>query len=107
MSKSNSALSLFLPQEVRARSHRLLERAEAGKSAHLEVDLARLGDALALVLETARETYPDFLIPPYGIWRDLEAGGLDRWGRWQAPAALRQQMRCWPPLRILPCSPHS
>ncbi|MDN3721779.1 hypothetical protein QW131_27940 [Roseibium salinum] len=63
MSKSNSALSLFLPQEVRARSHRLLERAEAGKSAHLEVDLARLGDALALVLETARETYPDFSHP--------------------------------------------
>ncbi|PVB60247.1 DUF1688 family protein [Labrenzia sp. 011] len=80
MNSSVSALTLFQPREVRRMAHRLLDLAQAGALAHVRVDPARLGEALVTVLETTRADYPDFHIPPYGIWRDFEAGGIDRWG---------------------------
>ncbi len=87
MNSEVSALTLFQPQEVRRKANWLLDLAAEGKLAHASVDLPKLGDALSIVLETTRETYPDFQIPPYGIWRAFEAGGVDRWG---ALAGARQ-----------------
>ncbi|POF34427.1 DUF1688 family protein [Roseibium marinum] len=80
MNASVSPLTFFQPREVWREAHRFLDLAQAGTLAHVRVDLAKLGDALVTVLETTRENYPDFQIPPYGIWRDFEAGGIDRWG---------------------------
>ncbi|WP_299810170.1 DUF1688 family protein [uncultured Roseibium sp.] len=80
MNSSVSPLTFFQPSEVRRQAHRFLDLAQAGTLAHVRVDLAKLADALVTVLETTRKTYPDFQIPPYGIWRDFETGGIDRWG---------------------------
>lgn len=80
MTEPSPLLTLFQPEDVRRKAHMLLDRAVAGDLAHVGVDLDNLDRAIETVLETTRENYPDFQIPPYGIWRDLEAGGIDRWG---------------------------
>ncbi|MEM9633187.1 MAG: DUF1688 family protein [Pseudomonadota bacterium] len=80
MNTSNSVLDLFRPQEVRRKAHELLDQAVSGALSHMEVDLSGLQKVLVTVLEATKETYPDFHIPPYGVWRDFEAGGIDRWG---------------------------
>ena len=80
MNDTSSSLALFRPQHVLEMSERLLALATAGKLAHVAVVPEKLETALATVLETARENYPDFQIPPYGFWRDVETGGIDRWG---------------------------
>jgi len=80
MNSPLSALTLFEPEEVRRGAHLVLDLAVEGKLAHVGVDLARLKEALLTVLETTKENYPDFQIPPHGIWRDFEAEGIDRWG---------------------------
>ncbi|WP_420335630.1 DUF1688 family protein [Roseibium sp.] len=79
MANESSVLALFDPREIRRRSHDLLDLAADGKLKHVQVDLSRLGDALLTLLETTKATYSDFHIPPYGVWRDFEAGGVDRW----------------------------
>ncbi|WP_305988874.1 DUF1688 family protein [Roseibium sp. MMSF_3544] len=79
MDTSNPNLDLFKPQEVRRRAHDLLGIATDSGLKHVEVDLSKLSDALLMVLETTKENYPEFHIPPYGVWRDFEAGGIDRW----------------------------
>jgi len=86
MTETNPALALFQPDTVRSKAHHLLELAETGRLAHVGVDLTRLDRAVEMVLETTKENYPDFQIPPYGIWRAFEAGGIDRW---QALAGAR------------------
>lgn len=79
MSNESPVLACFDPREIRRRAHDLLDLAVDAKLKHVQVDLSRLGDALLTLLETTRETYPDFHIPPYGVWRDFEVGGIDRW----------------------------
>lgn len=79
MASESSALAYFDPREIRRRSQDLLTLAADGKLGHVQVDLSHLGDALLVLLETTKETYPDFHIPPYGVWRDFEVGGIDRW----------------------------
>lgn len=79
MANDSPALVFFDPREIRRRSHGLLDLAADARLKHVQVDLARLGDALLTLLETTKETYPDFHIPPYGVWRDFEVGGIDRW----------------------------
>lgn len=79
MAASGSNLDLFQPEEIRRRSHDLLAAAEGNELRHVDVDLSKLGDVLLTLLETTRENYPDFHIPPYGVWRDFEVGGIDRW----------------------------
>ncbi|MES0880422.1 DUF1688 family protein [Roseibium sp. SCP14] len=80
MNAANSPLELFKPEEVRRKAHGLLEQAVSGALSYVEVDLSGLQKILVTVLEATKETYPDFHIPPYGIWRDFEVGGIDRWG---------------------------
>jgi len=86
MNDTNPALTLFQPDEIRRKAHMMLELATEGRLAHVGVDLEKLDTAVAAVLETTKENYPDFQIPPYGIWRGFEAGGVDRW---QAMASAR------------------
>lgn len=86
MNDTNPALALFQPDEVRRKAHMMLGLAEEGRLAHVGVDLSRLDRAVETVLETTKENYPDFQIPPHGIWRSFEAGGIDRW---QAMASAR------------------
>ncbi|WP_428673036.1 DUF1688 family protein [Roseibium sp.] len=80
MTSSETTLALFTPQVIRERAQTLLALAEQGKLVHVEVDPEGLADVLVSVLETTMENYPDLQIPPYGVWRDFEAGGIDRWG---------------------------
>lgn len=80
MKDCSGALKYFAPGEIRDRAHRVLQSAEDGKLRHVSVDLARLDAARALVMAAIEAAYPDMQIPPYGLWRDLEAGGIDRWG---------------------------
>jgi len=80
MTDTTSSLTLFRPQHVREVSERLLELAAEGKLAHVAAVPDKLETALASVLEGAKENYPDFQIAPYGFWRDVETGGIDRWG---------------------------
>lgn len=77
---ANSVLALFQPEEIRRKAHFLLEKASLGKLSHVEVDLSAMGKALVATLEATKRNYPDFQIPPYGVWRDFETGGIDRWG---------------------------
>lgn len=80
MNDTQPALSLFRPQHVREKAYELLKLASDGRLKHVEAVPDQLETALARVLETTRENYPDFHIPPFGIWRNFEAGGIDRWG---------------------------
>lgn len=80
MNDASSSLSVFRPQHVREVSERLLQLAAEGKLAHVAAVPDKLETPLATVLETAKENYPDFQIAPYGFWREVETGGIDRWG---------------------------
>ncbi|MBN9668845.1 DUF1688 family protein [Roseibium aggregatum] len=79
MSPSTSALDLFQPEEVRRQAHRLLDLSSCGELRHVKTDLQKLDAAVEAVFDTTKENYPDGQIPPYGIWRDFEVGGIDRW----------------------------
>lgn len=79
MAKESSVLAVFDPREIRRRAHHLLDLAADMQLKHVQVDVSRLGDALLTLLETTKDSYPDFHIPPYGVWRDFEVGGIDRW----------------------------
>jgi hypothetical protein len=80
MNASNSILTLFQPEEIRRKAHDVLERAVDGELFHVDVDLSKMDGVLLRVLEVTKENYPDFQIPPHGVWRDFEAGDFDRWG---------------------------
>lgn len=74
------ALSLLNAEAVRDRTQILLEKARTGPLMHTSVDFSRMASAAARVVSTAERTYPDRQFPPYSIWRNLEAGDVDRWG---------------------------
>jgi len=77
----------FKPEQVRKVSNEFLNRAKSGSLRHLSVDAGKLKTALVAVLETTRQTYPDYQIPPHGVWRSFEAGQFDRWS---ALASIRE-----------------
>lgn len=70
---------LRTPEAVRARAALVLRAAEAGDTAHFEVDRSQLDQAAHLVVRITRETYPDLAIPLHSRWRHFEIGGRDRW----------------------------
>ncbi|MEP2705784.1 MAG: DUF1688 family protein [Roseibium sp.] len=78
--KRSDSLRFFEPAKIRELANGYLERAIAGELRHVSVNLENLPKALIRVLETTKSIYPDFQIPPYGVWRDFEVGGVDRWG---------------------------
>ena len=80
MNETNPALKLFKPDMVRRKANRLLDLALAGELEYVAAEETDLRSVLLNVLETTKENYPEFQIPPYGVWRDFEESGIDRWG---------------------------
>jgi len=76
----SAALSLLTAEAVRVRAQVLLEKARAGALEYTSVDLSKLGPAADRAISAAEKSFPDGQFPPYSIWRNLEAGGVDRWG---------------------------
>lgn len=66
-------------QAIRSRCRLLFDAALAGKLTHCTLDLAKLDDAVALVLDETRTAYPDLDIPYHSRWRHFSAGSVDRW----------------------------
>ncbi|QDG74505.1 DUF1688 family protein [Labrenzia sp. PHM005] len=75
----NGLLEIFKAEYVRKLSKEFLNRAVRGDLQYVTVDSSKLDQALIKTLEITKQTYPDFQIPPYGVWRLFEAGGVDRW----------------------------
>ncbi len=57
----------------------MLQKGLDGELPHFRINLGRLGDAVDLVLEATRRSYPSFEIPFHSRWRHFYAGGVDRW----------------------------
>ncbi len=74
-----AALSLLSAAAVRERAHRMLAIALDDRLPHFRVDLRRLDDAVALVLETTRSAYPTLDVPFHSRWRHFVADGVDHW----------------------------
>jgi hypothetical protein len=70
---------LRTPEAIRSRCHLLFDAACAGTLTHCRLDLARLDDAAALVIDETRRAYPDLDIPYHSRWRHFSAGSVDRW----------------------------
>jgi hypothetical protein len=79
-----AALSLLSASAVRQRALSLLAIGLEDGLAHFRIDLARLGDAADLVVETTREAYPDFAVPLHSRWRHFVVGGDNRWAAIEA-----------------------
>ena len=76
---ADSLHALLTPETVRSRAHRLLRLGLDGELPHFTLELERLGDAVALVLQVTREHYPDLVVPPHSRWRHFELAGRDLW----------------------------
>jgi hypothetical protein len=74
-----AAISLLSADAVRQRAHRLLAIGVGDRLHHFRVDLARLGAAADLVVETTRKAYPGLEVPFHSRWRHFVVGGRDRW----------------------------
>jgi Protein of unknown function (DUF1688) len=83
----DAAAFLSTPAAVRERAHLLLGLAETGALRHFTYHAGRLPDTVGYVLDTIRQSYPDFDIPFHSRWRHFTVGGRDRW------AALAQELR--------------
>jgi hypothetical protein len=66
-------------EAIRARCRLLFDAAAAGRLTHCRLDLARLDEAVARVIDVTRTTYPDLDIPYHSRWRHFTVGGVDRW----------------------------
>lgn len=68
------------PATIRARTRAIYDLAHRGGT-HFELDLAKLDETVALVLEITKRNYPDGKIPVHGRYEHLRAGGVDRVAR--------------------------
>jgi hypothetical protein len=85
MSKDTPAVRyLRSPAAIRERCRVLYDRARAGDSAHLRLDLEALAGAAALVLRVTREAYPTLEVPYHSRWRHFDVGGVERTHRFTA-----------------------
>jgi hypothetical protein len=78
------------PLAIRARCENVLARGDAGGLEHFALDLDRIPDAAAIVVEVTRAAYPDLAIPVHGRLGHFRAGGVDR------VAALREKLEGQP-----------
>ena len=74
-----AAMSLLSADAVRQRAHRLLAIGLEDGLPHFGVDLAWLGGAADLVIETTRKAYPKLEVPFHSRWRHFVVGRDDRW----------------------------
>ena len=86
-----AAFSLLTAHAVRQRAHRLLAIGLEDGLPHFRIDLARLGGAAELVVETTRKTYPSLEVPFHSRWRHFVAGGQDRWTAIERAATWRDK----------------
>jgi uncharacterized protein DUF1688 len=77
--ETSAALSLLNAGAVRDRTNRMLAIGLDDKLPHFRIDLGRMDDVVALVLETTRDAYPSFDVPFHSRWRHFVANGDDRW----------------------------
>ncbi|HZC54489.1 MAG TPA: URC4/urg3 family protein [Xanthobacteraceae bacterium] len=81
-------MSLLSAQAVRERAQWMLAIGLDDKLPHFRVDLARLPEAVDLVLAITRKNYPALAVPFHSRWRHFVFGGEDRW-------ALTDQKAGW------------
>jgi len=74
-----AAISLLSADAVRQRAHRLLAIGLEDGLPNFGVDLAWLGGAADLVVETTRNAYPNLEVPFHSRWRHFVVGRDDRW----------------------------
>jgi hypothetical protein len=72
-----AALSLLNAAAVRTRSKRMLALGLDEKLPHFRIDLARLDDAVDLVVATMRKNYPTLDVPFHSRWRHFSPFGND------------------------------
>jgi hypothetical protein len=78
-SETVAALSLLNAAAVRERARQMFALGLNDKLPHFRVDLARLPQAVDLVLETTRRNYPSLDVPFHSRWRHFVLNGVDRW----------------------------
>jgi Protein of unknown function (DUF1688) len=91
MPDTAAAMSLLSADAVRQRAHRLLAIGVGDRLHHFRVDLARLGAAADLVVETTRKAYPSLEVPFHSRWRHFVMGGQDRWAAIASAMPLRDR----------------
>jgi len=73
-----AAYSLLNAQAVRDRAHRMLALGLDDTLPHFRVDLARLDDAVDLVVTAIKTNYPTLDVPFHSRWRHFVTHGFDR-----------------------------
>jgi hypothetical protein len=73
-----AALSLLNAAAVRTRAKRMLALGLDDKLPHFRIDLARLDDAVDLVVATTRRNYPSLDMPFHSRWRHFVTYDFDR-----------------------------
>lgn len=66
------------PQVVRERCANISAAVAGGRSAHFELDRARLPEVVRRVARLTLERFPGGQVPLHSRWRHFEAGGVDR-----------------------------
>ena len=69
---------LRLPATVRERCANITAAVAAGQSAHFTLDRTRLPEVARRVVRITGERFPGPVIPIHSLWRQFEAGGVDR-----------------------------
>jgi hypothetical protein len=90
-SEASAALTLLNAAAVRERSHRMLALALDDKLPNFRIHLDKMDGVVDLVLQTARDAYPDLDVPFHSRWRHFVADNDNRW------AAIASERR-WPDL---------
>ncbi len=75
---SAAAFSLLNAAAVRMRAKRMLALGLDDTLPHFRIDLARLDDAVDLVVATTKKNYPTLDVPFHSRWRHFVVGGKDR-----------------------------
>ncbi|ACY16717.1 URC4/urg3 family protein [Haliangium ochraceum] len=66
------------PATIRARAERVLRAGLGGQLSHFRVDLDRMDEVAAFVVEVTRAAYPDLAIPYHSRWGHFRVGDVDR-----------------------------
>lgn len=97
-------IALLFGKSVSTRAKEVFEQALLHRIPGVTLDadvLEGLADKLADELQA---NYPDGQIPPHGIWRSLENGGIDRWDRLASSRGFEsaeEMLRCAGDLAII------
>jgi hypothetical protein len=82
---------LLSAQAVRERAQQMLAIGIDDKLPHFRIDLARLPEAIDLVIEITRTNYPSLAVPFHSRWRHFVFNGEDRWASIDKNAGWRDK----------------